>query len=49
MIIWKRCFAKVVEEMEKGYDMVSFNFIREDEEGNILRHSSFKSKNDLFK
>ena len=40
----KNAFAKVVEEMEKGYDMVSFNFIREDEEGNILRHSSFKKQ-----
>lgn len=40
----KDAFAKVVEEMEKGYDMVSFNFVREDADGNVLRHSAYKKQ-----
>lgn len=44
----KDAFAKVVEEMEKGYDLISFNFIREDAEGKILRHSSYKKQNLMF-
>jgi len=34
-------FEKVITEMDKGYDMVSFNYIREDSDGNIIRHSNF--------
>lgn len=41
-------FAKVVEEMEKGYDMVSFNFIREDANGKVLRHSAYKKQKMSF-
>lgn len=40
----KDAFAKVVEEMEKGYDMVSFNFVREYADGNVLRHSTYKKQ-----
>lgn len=37
-------FEKIVEEMEKGYDMVSFNLVREDEQANVLWHSGYKSQ-----
>lgn len=44
----KNAFEKIVTEMQKGYDMVSFNYIREYENGVILRYSQFVQGEYLF-
>lgn len=37
-------FESCVNEIEKGYDLVSFNYVRESPDGNIIRHSNIKSQ-----
>lgn len=43
-IVEPNAFESVIAEMDKGYDMVSFNYVRENVNGHVLRQSAYSEQ-----